>query len=101
MDIGLDAIYALSEDIVAREIEGELIIVPLVAHVGNMESELYTMNETGRSIWESLDGKRDLREVISLLSRKYNAPIDDIEPDVIGLVKELVSRRMLVEVAKA
>jgi hypothetical protein len=32
--IVLDAIYAPSEDVVAREIEGELIIVPLVAGIG-------------------------------------------------------------------
>ena len=49
--VDLDAIYAPSEDIVAREIEGELIIVPLVSGIGDMEDELYTMNETGRAIW--------------------------------------------------
>ena len=53
----MDAVYAPSEDVVAREIEGELIIVPLVAGIGDMEDELYTLNETGRAIWDRLDGK--------------------------------------------
>ena len=41
-EVNLEAAYAPSEDVVAREIEGELIIVPLVAGIGDMEDELYT-----------------------------------------------------------
>ena len=49
-----------SEDIVAREIEGEIIIVPLVAGIGDADDELYTLNETGQAIWQKLDGQRTL-----------------------------------------
>ena len=49
MMVKTDGVYAPSEDIVAREIEGEIIIVPLVAGIGDMEDELYTLNETGSS----------------------------------------------------
>jgi hypothetical protein len=49
-DIELSKIYEPSEDIVARVIEGELIIVPLVAGIGDLEDELFTLNETGRAI---------------------------------------------------
>jgi len=41
--INTSAIYLPSEKIVAREIEGELIIVPLVSGVGDMEDELFTL----------------------------------------------------------
>jgi hypothetical protein len=49
--VNLDAAYVPSKDLVCREIEGELIIVPLVAGMGDMEDELFTLNETGRAIW--------------------------------------------------
>jgi hypothetical protein len=39
--VNLDAAYVPSEDVVAREIEGELIIVPLAAGIGDMEDELF------------------------------------------------------------
>ena len=58
MDIKLDLIYVPSEDVVARIIEDEIIIVPLVAGIGDADEELYTMNETGRAIWQRLDGKK-------------------------------------------
>ena len=43
----LDMICAPSEDVVAREIEGEIVIVPLASGIGDMEDELFTLNETG------------------------------------------------------
>jgi hypothetical protein len=57
-NISLDNAYAVSEDVVAREIEGEIIIVPLVAGIGDMEYELYTLNETGKAVWARLDAER-------------------------------------------
>ena len=48
----LDIIYVPSEDVVAREIEGEMIIVPIASGIGDMEDELYTLNETGKAIWK-------------------------------------------------
>jgi hypothetical protein len=98
MKAELNAIYTPSEDIVARNIEGELIIVPLVAGIGDMEDELYTMNETGKAIWDRLDGKKKLKDVLGELSAEFEAPAGDIEKDLIGLVDELVRRKILVEI---
>ncbi len=99
MAVQSNRVYAPSEDVVAREIEGELIIVPLVAGIGDLEDELFTFNETGKAIWDLLDGKRSLDEVVAALSEKYEAPPQEIEGDVLGLVEELVKRRILVEAA--
>jgi hypothetical protein len=96
--LDLDVAYVHSEDIVAREIEGELIIVPLVSGIGDMEDELYTLNETGREIWDRLDGKVSLKDLVEDFSREFEAPAGQIEKDVIGLVAELLKRRMVVEV---
>lgn len=96
--IELDVAYIPSEDIVAREIEGELIIVPLVSGIGNMEDELYTLNKTGKAIWNKLDSQKSLKVLVEELSAEYEDPEAEIEKDVIGLVGELLKRRMVVEV---
>lgn len=98
MTIQLDGVYTPSEDVVAREIEGELIIIPLVAGIGDLEDELFTLNETGKAIWDRLDGAADLGAIVSALAAAYDAPATEIERDVLGLVNELLRRRMLVEV---
>ncbi len=97
MTIRMESVFVPSDDVVAREIEGELIIVPLVAGIGDLEDELFTLNETGRAIWDRLDGDRSLREVVADLAAAYDAASAEIERDVLGLVEELVRRRMLVE----
>lgn len=97
MEVKLDAIYTLSDDVVAREIEGETIIVPLVSGIGDMEDELFTLNETGRAIWEKLDGKKHLKKVVEDLSAEFEASPKKIEKDVIGFVEELLMRRILIE----
>ena len=96
-EIRMEAAYIPSGDVVAREIEGELIIVPLAAGIGDLEDELYTLNETGKDLWARLDGKSTLQEIARGLAEEYEAPPGEIEEDVRGLVQELVRRRMLVE----
>ena len=97
MAITIDSILIPSENIVAREIEGELIIVPLVSGIGDLEDELFTLNDTGKVIWRKLDGQLRLGEIIKSLVQDYDAPEAEIEKDVLGLIEELFKRRMLVE----
>lgn len=89
-----DSVCIPSEDIVARDIEGELIIIPLIAGIGDMEDDLFTLNETGREIWVRLDGVRTMRQISQEISAEYNASFQDIERDVLGLMTELVNRKI-------
>jgi hypothetical protein len=98
MDMTVDrqGVYVVSSDVVARNIEGEIIIVPLVGGIGDLEDDLFSLNETGKAIWDKLDGRRSLHDVINELSAEYQAGEGEIERDVMGLVQELVARRILV-----
>lgn len=95
--VDLDTIYIPSKDVVARDIEGELIIVPIAAGIGDMEDELYTLNDMGRAIWEKLAGEKSLRRVVEELSAEFESSPKEIEKDVLGFVKELLKRKMLIE----
>lgn len=95
VEVQCDRVYARSDDIVAREIEGEVIIVPLVAGIGDLEDALFTFNETGKAVWDKIDGERPLRAVINELADEYGADAEVVGADVVGLVGELVSRRIL------
>jgi hypothetical protein len=96
MELTLDVKCTPSENVVARMIEDELIIVPLVAGIGDMDDELYTMNDTGKAIWSRLDGKMSLRTLAAELATEFDAPPGKIEKDVLGLMTELVQRKMVV-----
>lgn len=90
-------VFVPSEDIVVREIEGELILVPIAAGVGDAEDAIFTFNDTGREIWQRLDGKRTIQQVIVELQALYDAPAGGIAEDVSGLVSELLRRNMLAQ----
>jgi len=95
--VTFDKIYAPSKEIVAREIEGEIIIVPLAGGIGDMEDELFTLNETGKAVWIKLDGKKRLSDLVKELQEEFEAPGGEIKQDVIGLVEELIKRKILIE----
>ncbi len=94
--VRLDAVYVPSDEIVAREIEGEIVIVPLGSGMGDMEEELYTLNETARAIWEKLDGTKTLKGIAEELAREFDASPGDIEEDIEGLLAELLKRKIAV-----
>jgi hypothetical protein len=93
-----ESILAPSTDVVAREIEGEIVIVPLTAGVGDMEDELYSLNETGQAIWRKLDGTRPLQQIVAELRRDYAVEEDVAMRDVLALSEELLRRGILVAV---
>ena len=85
-----------SADVVAREIDGQIIIVPLTSGLGDMEDELYTLNDTGKSIWDRLDGTRTIEQVVKDLTAEFDASVETLRTDVLGLVDELLKRKILV-----
>jgi len=81
--------------VVARQIEGMIVIVPLVAGIGDADDELYTLNETGQAIWQRLDGVRTLNDVVTDLEPEFDADRGDLETDVLGFAAAMVDRGIL------
>jgi len=96
--IDLDSVYLPSEDVVARDVQGEFLIIPITSGVSESDEGIFSLNETGRAIWDKLDGRRSLRDVVVLLSSEFEASGEEIEKDVLGLTEELLKRRILIEV---
>lgn len=94
--VSLDAVCTPSDNVVVREIEGNVIVIPVAAGIVEVEGELFTLNPTGHAIWQKLDGQRTLKEVASVLSREYDAPSSDIEGDVVAFADVLQQRRLVV-----
>ena len=93
-------IYKISENVVARDLHGEFVIIPITSGVGDLEDEIFSLNETGRAIWEKLDGKLGLKKVAEHLAREFDATQESLEKDCLGLVEELLKRKMLIAVKK-
>jgi len=94
-DINLDSCFKPSNDVVVREVMGKILIVPLTSGIGDLESDIFTLNESARSIWDRLVKGETVRAVIESLSAEYDNESGEIDRDVTGLLKELVQRRIL------
>jgi len=94
-EITMASVCIPSEDVVAREIEGDMIIVPLASGIGDADDELYTLNDTGKAIWERLDGEKTLGQVAEALAENFSSPGDTIKQDVLGFVTEMVRRKII------
>jgi hypothetical protein len=95
IEVTLETVCVPSEDVVSREIENDVIIIPLVAGIGHADDELYSLNETGRSIWRRLDGRQSLGDVVEALAGEYDVSRTVLETDILGFAGELVWRRIL------
>jgi len=96
-DLTPDDVLARSADLVTREIEGEFLMVPIVNTIGE-EGELYSLNETGRAIWDRLDGTTSIGDIVNALGREFDASREEVERDVLGILGDLLSRRMVTRV---
>ena len=94
-EVTLNQVYGISKDMVVREISGEVLIIPLTSGLGNMEDEIFSLNETGKAILQKMDGVRSLQQIASELSQDYEAQISEIQTDVIGITREMKKRKML------
>lgn len=96
MKLASSSVCTPSPDLIARTIEGEMLLIPLVAGMVDGDDALYTLSPTAQDIWNLLDGKRTLQDVIDEISKSYESSAGEITDDVLGFVNEMVARSMIV-----
>ena len=93
----LDAIFARNEEVISRKIVDELILVPMRKNVADMET-LYTLNEVGARVYELIDGKRALREIVNSIVNEFEVTEQQAESDVREFIAQLLEVESIYEV---
>lgn len=94
----LNAVYAISDQIIVRDIEKELIIIPLTSGRADLESEFYALKDTARAFWLKVDGQQKLGHIVEALANEFDASRSVVETEILLLVEELLKRQMLIDV---
>ncbi|MDA3917428.1 MAG: PqqD family protein [Deltaproteobacteria bacterium] len=99
MQIELNKIYIPSKKIVSRLIDDTLIIVPVETGTGSVDFDesLYSLEETGKKIWEKLNSHITIQQLCSDLANEYNASKETITKDVTDLMQDLLKKGLIVE----
>ena len=97
--VRLNCVYKISEDIIFKKIEETSILIPVISGVGDLNSDIFQLNETGSRVWEMLDGKTPLEKIIFTLIDEYDAPTKIIEQDVLNLIQNLLKKQFVYEIS--
>lgn len=92
---GLKSILTHSPSIVTRKTGNEYVLVPITSNIADMHS-VYTLNETGAFIWEQINGKRDVEEIITELTTEYDIDKKSAEADVFLFIENM-SKYLIVQ----
>jgi hypothetical protein len=98
--MGIDplAVFAKSGDIIARKMEDEFILVSVAGPGSAAEDNIYLLNETGRAIWQHIDGRATVAQLIDLMADQYNSKSqEEIRQGVHTLIKDLLKYRMITQ----
>jgi hypothetical protein len=91
-----DQIYRKDPAIVARQIAGEMILVPIRQHVGDLES-IYLLNETALLAWQMFDGAHSLTAVLRQMTQEFDVDEQQARQDLLELVDHLTRVGALVK----
>ena len=94
--IDLDKVYCVNDRVASRKIVDELILVPLRDSVAEMES-LYSLNEVGARVYDLVDGKRAVRDIIAAIVEEFDVSAEQAEGDVTQFIEQLVSIKSIEE----
>ncbi|MDX1582235.1 MAG: PqqD family protein [Thermoanaerobaculia bacterium] len=75
--------------VTARPVKEDLVLVDLD------RGEYFSLNESGRAIWEGIGEVEDLDELIMRLQSDFEEDPENIREDVEQLIAELLDRQLL------
>jgi len=85
---GLKSILSHSPSIVTRKTGNEYVLVPIANNIADMNS-VYTLNETGAFIWEQINGKRSVEELIAAVTAEYDIDYENASIDVFEFIDNM------------
>ncbi len=88
------SIFRPDPDIVAREIAGEMLLVPVRRSVADLQS-VYVLNETALIAWQHFDGLHTLAEIRDQITQGYKVSAEQAGQDLLELVTRLEKARAI------
>lgn len=94
MSIEMNTILRQNENIVFRKIEDEYVLVPMAASSEDVEY-IFNLNEIGSSIWEKVDGKKSLQDILNELYSEYEGDQKTIKANAIEFINDLRKAKLI------
>ena len=87
-------VFVRDQSAVTRRIAGETVIVPVRDDVADLDS-IYTLNETGSFVWDLLDGRRTVDQLVDAVVAEFEVAREVAAADVARLIASLRDEGLL------
>ena len=94
--IEYDKVFIRNPDVVSRKIAGELFLVPVKGKIADMEN-IFTLASVAEYIWDRLDGKKDLNEILNDVMDRFDVEHGQAESDIREFIMELIGAGLITE----
>ena len=88
-------LYRREDHIVAREIAGETILVPIRGNLADMQ-RIFNLNTVAAYIWGRLDGETRLEDVRSGMMADFEVEKEEADADIHDFISELLEAELIV-----
>ena len=82
--------FVRSQSVVSRRVAGETLIVPIRGKVGDLAS-IYSFNETGSLIWQTLETPKSLVDLIEVVEAEYSIEREQAERDATQFLNDMLA----------
>lgn len=86
----VEQLFVRSQTVVSRRVAGETLVVPVRGKVGDLAS-IYSFNQTGSLIWQSLESPKGFAELVGIVEQEYAVRHDQVRRDVKQFLHDMLS----------
>jgi len=84
----INDVFKTNPEIIGRKVSDEFILVHLNDDIADMDS-IYTINEVGAFIWENINGKNTIQNIIDKVITEFEVKENEAKEDVISFFDEI------------
>ncbi len=86
--------FVRNREVVARLIEGELLIVPIRSGVGDLNA-LYTLNQVGSVLWDFMKEGHTVEEMVGRVCDEFEVTSSQAQSDIRNFLDEMLAEKLV------
>jgi hypothetical protein len=94
----LSPIFRKNKDVIARQIAGETLLVPIRGDLAGMQ-RLFALDKVGEYVWQLLDNPTDGETMVDSVVANFGVDREQAQADIQEFVAELLAAGLIVEVS--
>jgi hypothetical protein len=90
-------VFRKNEEIVSREIAGEVILVPIRGTLTDLQ-RIFSLNPVAKFIWHGIDGRRNVGEIRNEVLTNFDVEEETADVDIREFIDELSAEDLIIGV---